>query len=318
MSPDLSANALFRVDGMVAVITGGATGLGLIMARALAANGAKRVYLLGRRADALTRAAKEHPGIFDAVICDVTSKDSLAQVVAKITRDIGYVNLVVANAGAIGSAQRWETQNGKTPLSEVKKALFEENDMAKMNDAFNVNTTGAFFTIAAFLELLDAGNKRAVKGVGGSTNGDGKEEVVFGKPIKEGGKNPSIQSQVIVTSSIAAYSRMGASPPAYLGSKAAVMQIAKQASTALAPYGIRVNALAPGIFPSELASGIIANRDPETEGPDHPAFIPAQRFGTDEEMAGTILYLASRAGAFCNGSVLVMDGGRLSIGQSTY
>lgn len=62
----------------------------------------------------------------------------------------------------------------------------------------------------------------------------------------------------------------------------------------------------------------MANRDPETEGPDHPSFIPAQRFGTDEEMAGTILYMASRAGAFCNGSVQVMDGGRLSVGQSTY
>lgn len=220
------------------------------MARALAANGAKRVYLLGRRADVLARAAKENPGIFDAVICDVTSKDSIAAVVAKITRDIGYVNLVIANAGGLGSTQRWDNQNGKTPISDLKKALFDENDMEKMNEAFSINTTGVFFTMTAFLELLDAGNKRAVgaltKPMVNEDGGGKSDEVVFGKPIKEGGKNPSIQSQIIVTSSISAFSRMGASAPAYLGSKAAVMQIAKQASTALAPYGIRVNALAPG------------------------------------------------------------------------
>lgn len=67
-----------------------------------------------------------------------------------------------------------------------------------------------------------------------------------------------------------------------------------------------------------MAAGIIADRDPESEGPDHPAFIPAHRFGTEEEMAGTILYMAGRAGSFCNGSVQVMDGGKLSVGQSTY
>lgn len=62
----------------------------------------------------------------------------------------------------------------------------------------------------------------------------------------------------------------------------------------------------------------MSGRDPENETPEHPGFIPARRFGTDEEMGGSILYLASRAGAFCNGSVQVMDGGRLSVGQSTY
>jgi NAD(P)-dependent dehydrogenase (short-subunit alcohol dehydrogenase family) len=47
-------------------------------------------------------------------------------------------------------------------------------------------------------------------------------------------------------------------------------------------------------------------------------FIPARRFGGDEEMAGTILYLASRAGAYCNGLVMMVDGGRLSVMRSSY
>ena len=46
--------------------------------------------------------------------------------------------------------------------------------------------------------------------------------------------------------------------------------------------------------------------------------IPAQRAGTDEDMGGTVLYLASRAGAYCNGHVMVIDGGRLGIMPGTY
>jgi len=46
--------------------------------------------------------------------------------------------------------------------------------------------------------------------------------------------------------------------------------------------------------------------------------IPAQRFGNEEEMAGTILYLASRAGGYCNGSVLLVDGGVMAINPSSY
>ena len=47
-------------------------------------------------------------------------------------------------------------------------------------------------------------------------------------------------------------------------------------------------------------------------------FIPAERVGTDEDMSGSILYLTSRAGAFCNGSVVVVDGGTLSLLPATY
>jgi hypothetical protein len=48
------------------------------------------------------------------------------------------------------------------------------------------------------------------------------------------------------------------------------------------------------------------------------ALVPAQRVGAEEEMAGTILYLASKAGGYCNGSVVLVDGGVLSIHPSTY
>jgi NAD(P)-dependent dehydrogenase (short-subunit alcohol dehydrogenase family) len=136
--------------------------------------------------------------------------------------------------------------------------------------------------------------------------------------------------------SMGSFSRERASPPAYIASKSAVAQLAQHAASNLAQYQIRVNTVTPScksplpylpsvdrlprqiVFPSEMARPIISTRDPKTEEPDHQAFMSARRFGTEEEMAGTILYLASRAGAYCDGLILTNDGGRLAIIPSTY
>ena len=67
--------------------------------------------------------------------------------------------------------------------------------------------------------------------------------------------------------------------------------LTKQASTNLSPYGIRANALAPGLYPTEIAAYLIGQRKPEEEPFGHPMHIPSQRFGTDADMAGSILYL---------------------------
>ncbi|KAK4160478.1 gluconate 5-dehydrogenase [Cladorrhinum sp. PSN259] len=302
MSANLDAASLFSVSGMVAVITGGGSGIGLTMARALAANGASKVYLLGRRLEILQTAAKEYPSVFVPLRCDVTSVSSLQSAVDEIAAQSGFVNLLVANSGVLGPTQGWDPSK---PLSEVRAAMFNQETLDAMTQCMHVNVSGAFFSILAFLELLDAGNKNALKGG-------------FGKPIQQGSDVPSVQSQVIVTSSIAAYSRMAASKPAYAASKAAILHLTKQASSNLAKYGIRANALAPGLFPSELASGLIGSRDAGKESYDDPKFIPARRFGGDEEMAGLVLYLAGRPGAYCNGSIFVADGGRLSVMLGSY
>ena len=251
MASNLDAASLFRVDGMIAVITGGGTGtspcgtplpfppstltapkgIGLTMARALAANGAKRVYILGRRLDVLKKAEQEHgQGIFTPIQCDVTSHDSLQSAVYQITAETGFVNLLVANSGAGGPHAVW---NPSLPVSEVRANLFSQDLMEATTNTLDVNVTGAFYTLVAFLELLDAGNKNALKGG-------------FGAPAHPGSDVPSVQSQLIVTSSIAAFSRMYMSSPAYAASKAAILHLTKQASSNMAPYGIRANALAPG------------------------------------------------------------------------
>ncbi|KAI1344211.1 short chain dehydrogenase [Xylariaceae sp. FL0016] len=299
----MDTSGVFRVDGMVAVITGGGTGIGLTMAKALAGAGARKVYILGRRRDVLESAASSHAAIVP-ITCDVCSKESLQAAVDAVTKDVGFVNLLVANSGVVGPETRWQPD---LSISELRAKLFDAVSVDDFTQTYHVNVTGAYFTFLAFLELLDEGNKNALKGGGG-----------FGAPVVQGSDVPSVQSQVIFTSSIAAYSRAWLSAPAYAGSKAAIAHLTKHASTQLARYGIRANAFAPGLFPSELAQGLIANRDPSKEGPDELRFIPARRFGGDEEMAGTILYLAGRSGAFCNGLILVFDGGKLSTMPSEY
>jgi NAD(P)-dependent dehydrogenase (short-subunit alcohol dehydrogenase family) len=66
------------------------------------------------------------------------------------------------------------------------------------------------------------------------------------------------------------------------------------------------------VFPSDLAAGIIG------DGVFPKSQIPLGRIGTEEDMAGCILFLTSRAGAYCTGSVVILDGGRLSMVPATY
>ncbi|KAF2033225.1 NAD(P)-binding protein [Setomelanomma holmii] len=287
----MDTSNLFRVDGMVAVVTGGATGIGLMISRALLSGGASKVYILGRRSSALSAAASQNPGL-TPIQCDITSKASLQAAVDQITQDVGYVNLLVANSGILGPTASFVPGQS---VSELRRHMFDETSMEEFNDVFMVNTSATYFSVLAFLELLDAGNKHALAGKGN-----------FGAPVKEGEGVPSVQSQVIVTSSVGAFLREWMCAPAYAASKAAIVHLVKHTSSGLAAHGIRVNALAPG------------SRDPGSEDPSDPVFIPARRFGGEEEMGGTLLYLASRAGSFCNGLILLNDGGRLGVTMSTY
>jgi len=291
MSSTSAAN-LFNVDGLVAVITGGGTGIGLMMAKALEENGAK-VYIIGRRLEVLQKAAKEakHNNIIP-IPGDVTKKSDLQNAVDIITKSTGYLNVLIANTGIQGpgiGGPAVGNPNPNSSLSELRKMLWATDSDAYTN-AYAVNSTAAFFTVVAFLDLLAKGNEK---------------------------KNVEQSSQVIATTSIAAFNRNALAGFAYGGSKAATTHLMKQFASLFIPHGIRSNIIAPGLYPSELADDAIASMTSE-DGLLPMAVVPARRPGTKEDMGGLILYLTSRAGAYVNGTVLVTDGGRLGGLPSTY
>ena len=309
MSPNNKATDLFNVKGLVAVITGGGSGLGLYAARALDANGAKAVYIVGRREETLKEAAKTAVnGTIKPIVGDVTDKESLTKVADQVRQEQGYINLLFANAGVSGPKHAAILNEGredgsKPSVAEFQKSMFEPN-FDDFSFATNVNNTAVFYTAIAFLDLLDAGNKQ---------------------------RNIPQDSQIIVTSSIAGFSLQLASSFAYSSSKAAVTHLVKMLSTyfSQAGYHIRANVIAPGLYPSEMTQGTTSSLKTYSGVDGHESAFagahvvpaensPAERTGSEEDFAGTILYMASRAGAFLNGETLVTDGGRLSQLPSVY
>ena len=89
----------------------------------------------------------------------------------------------------------------------------------------------------------------------------------------------------------------------YAASKAGLIHLTRRMALRLAPEGIVVSAIAPGAFASDM------NRVARDHGEEVAKLIPARRIGTDEDMAGAAIYLASRAGDYVVGSTLVVDGG---------
>jgi NAD(P)-dependent dehydrogenase (short-subunit alcohol dehydrogenase family) len=187
-----------------------------MMARTLAINGAHRVYIVGRREDALQKVAKSvGTNNIIPIVGDVTSKESLKSIADQVEKEIGYVNVVIANSGIGGPQSRITPE---TTLEDFQKQTWDV-DFNDYLQTFSVNTVAVWYTVVAFLALLDKGNKKG---------------------------NVHQRSQVIATSSIAGFNRTAPGGYAYGQSKAGTTHMMKQLATALAPYRIRSNAICPG------------------------------------------------------------------------
>jgi NAD(P)-dependent dehydrogenase (short-subunit alcohol dehydrogenase family) len=118
-------------------------------------------------------------------------------------------------------------------------------------------------------------------------------------------------SRVIVTGSVAgigtgSFGAMGAF--SYAASKAAVLHLARNLAVELGPRHVLVNGIAPGFFMSKMAAGIM-----EAQGGEEALgrASPNGRVGRPEDVAGAVVFLASRAGGHVNGDTLVLDGGKI-------
>jgi NAD(P)-dependent dehydrogenase (short-subunit alcohol dehydrogenase family) len=98
---------------------------------------------------------------------------------------------------------------------------------------------------------------------------------------------------------------------AYCASKAAVGSLTKSLAVELAPLGVCVNAIAPGIFPTALNGELL---DQTERGKELHMRIPMKRFGKTDELVGAAIFLASEAASYMNGQILAVDGGYLASG----
>ena len=155
----------------------------------------------------------------------------------------------------------------------AKFAPFADVDAALWDQTFDVNVKGAYFTIQALTPLLNRG------------------------------------AAVILNGSINAHIGMPMSS-VYAASKAALISLAKTLSSELIERGVRVNVVSPGPVTTPLYGRLgMSDEQLGAMAAGIQAQIPVKRFGTPDEVASAILYLASTDAAFIVGTELIVDGG---------
>jgi NAD(P)-dependent dehydrogenase (short-subunit alcohol dehydrogenase family) len=264
-----------ELDGQTALITGGATGIGFMMAKKLFDEGA-HVIISGRRKERLLDAQKQLTESADTgrVTClpgDVSTKEGLDQLLADYTSQVGNtLDHLVCNAGILKADPRYRDDLSVDDLvKQLTTTSFED-----WQSSYACNTIAPYIMAGLFLPLLHSS--------------------------RTGGN-------VIMTSSIAGVHWSAKSSNASYGaSKAALNHLVKILANKLSPLYVRVNAIAPGLFPSEIVASGDAGVSEFVKQMESK--VPAKRMGNAEEMGKAALFLATCT--YMHGHVLVLDGGR--------
>jgi NAD(P)-dependent dehydrogenase (short-subunit alcohol dehydrogenase family) len=247
------------LDGRVAVVTGGARGLGLEMADALAEMGCAVALLdVGDGVDASAAQLAERRGVRTLGLhADVTDDAALATVFGRVAHELGTPSTLVTAAGV-------------TAWSEA-----EAMPAAEWRRVVDINLTGTFLTCQAFARIVFAAS-----GSGSIVNVSSMSAFVVNVPQRQA---------------------------AYNASKAGVDQLTRSLAVEWVERGIRVNAVAPGYFRSDMTRQFI-DANPET-GEGWRARVPAGRLGEPPDLRGLVVFLASDASRYVVGESVVIDGG---------
>jgi NAD(P)-dependent dehydrogenase (short-subunit alcohol dehydrogenase family) len=260
---------LFDVHGLAVLITGGASGIGLAYAQAMAENGARIMVAdinpeaLAGTVSALSALGAEAEG----ATVDVTKRADLDRVVAATVARYGRIDVAFVNAGISGgpgflSADK--TRNPERALEFISDELW--------NRVLETNLTSVFRTLQAVVPQMKA----------------------------QGG------GRIIVTSSISATKTEIHVGSAYVASKAGVAQFVRQAALELVKFNIRVNAIAPGPVITNIGGGRLKEAD--ARKPFEQA-CPMHEVASPDDLKGAAIYLASGASRFVTGAQIVVDGG---------
>jgi NAD(P)-dependent dehydrogenase (short-subunit alcohol dehydrogenase family) len=277
----MKANELpFTTDlnGKVAVVTGAGGVLCSLMAKALAACGAKVAVMdlhLGA-AQAVVDEIKKDGYIAGAYEANVLKKESLQAAHDKIVAELGPCDILINGAGG-NSPKASTTDEFYAPKVSEDTVTFFDLKEEGFEFVFNLNILGTLLTTQVF-----AADMLGRKGC-----------------------------SVLNISSMNAFTPL-TKIPAYSSAKAGVSNFTKWLATHFAKEGIRVNAIAPGFFSTAQNKALLWNTDgtPTARTGKILNNTPMGRFGEPEELLGATLFLSdSKAASFITGVVLPIDGG---------
>lgn len=253
------SGSLFDLAGRTAVIVGGTTGIGRVLALGLAEAGADVVATARRRhlVDEVAADIEARGRRTLRVVSDVADRTSLEQAREACLAEFGRIDVLVVAAGV---------------TRRVPTLAMDEADWQRIIDT---NLTGTLRTCQA-----------------------------FGGPMVAQGRG-----RIITIASLSSFVGL-LEVAAYTASKAAVAGLTRALAVEWAPHGVTVNAIAPGVFQTDLNRALL-------ESPRGQEFLlrtPMRRFGRIEELVGAAVFLASDAASFVTGHLLVVDGGFLASG----
>jgi NAD(P)-dependent dehydrogenase (short-subunit alcohol dehydrogenase family) len=243
-----------KLEGKIALVTGGNSGIGLAAAKRFVTEGAY-VFITGRREPELAAAVKEIGRNVTGIRGDVSNLGDLDRLFAQIEREKGKLDVVFANAGV------------------AKYAAFGAITEELYDAIFDINVKGLLFTVQKALPLLPDG------------------------------------ASIILNASIVA-SKGLSSNSVYSATKAAARSFARTWTTDLRDRRIRVNAVSPGSIDTPGLSDLLASSETgEQRRKMISAAVPLGRFGTPEEIAKAVVFLASDDSSYITGTELFVDGG---------
>ena len=248
----------FGLSSKVAVVTGGARGIGYAVADLSASVGAD-IAIIDILDDVGTDAAKNLSRSSGRKVnfykADLRDPAQAKQVAAKVEEDFGKVDVLFNCIGV-------------NPNTDVLDIPAEE-----WTNVLNVNVNGQFFIAQAFAKQMARHGGGSIVAIGSNSG------FIIDKPQPQAHYNTS---------------------------KAAVHQMVKALAVELAPYKIRVNAVAPGYVLTEMTKRGLSNKEWVTVWEE---MTPMRRFAEPSEIAYTMLFLASDAASYVTGAILLVDGG---------
>jgi NAD(P)-dependent dehydrogenase (short-subunit alcohol dehydrogenase family) len=255
---------LFDVAGKTALVTGGSRGIGLMIARGLAAAGV-RVIVSSRKVRDLEEAAAEVQklGECEAIPADLSTAEGARALAEEVSSRHERLEILVNNAGATWGA----------PLEEFPASGWDR--------VMHTNVEGIFYLTVGLLPALRA-----------AASGEDPARVVNIGSV-DGLRVPLTQN----------YS--------YSAAKAAVHMLTRHLAKELARDNITVNAIAPGPFESKMTAFMFAT-DEGRQAIEQ--MVPLHRAGRQDDAAGLVQFLSSRAGSYLTGTVIPLDGGLTGCG----